>query len=354
MSSNRPAQHSVSDANLQRARALHGSAVVINALDCTPLPYADAKYTEKLRRSGVTAVNHAVSVSQGPEAALEGIVAWQRRYRELGDTMFQARTLEDLQIAKAQGRVALYMGFEDTAQLGGHLPMLDVYWQLGLRFLGLTYQYRNHVGDGSGEPAPAGLSRFGRMVVEACNELGVVIDLSHTSEPSSLDAIERSSEPVLVTHSCVRARVDSPRNKTDREIEALAAHGGVMCIAAKSGFMSPTGLENGTTVQDYVDQIDYVADLVGIDHVGVGTDIGDERKYTEAAMREVHRKYPEIPIVGDDLNLRVIHPDGLDSPGSLFNITSALVERGYGDDDIRKVIGGNVARVLGQIWRGHD
>jgi microsomal dipeptidase-like Zn-dependent dipeptidase len=155
----------------------------------------------------------------------------------------------------------------------------------------------------------------------------------------------------MATHSAARALVDTPRNKTDEEIKALAAKGGVIGIAAKSGFLKKDGLRTGSTVEDIVTHVEYVRDLVGIEHVCIGTDVGDERKYTVEAMRAFHAKHPEVAIIGDELRTDIMHPQGV-GPGTLFNITAGLVKRGFSDADIRLVLGENVNRVLRQIWGG--
>ena len=339
----------VSQETERDARDLHAQSIFVNALDCTPLAQGDALYLQKLLASGVTMVIHAVSVSDGPEGGLKGIADWRGRYRELGGKLMLGRTVADVEEAKRTGRIAMFLNFEDSAQLGGQLWMLETYWELGLRVLGLTYQYRNLAGDGSGEPANGGLSKYGRALVEECNRLGMVLDLSHTGERSTLETIECSRQPVLVTHAGLRHFVDSPRNKSDAEVRALAARGGVIGIAAKSGFLSPTGLREGTDVGTYVDNVAYVADLVGVDHVAVGTDLGDARKYTRESMALVRKKYPEIPIIGDDLNLEIVHPRGLADIDELANVTPALLARGFSREDTQKVLGGNILRVMREV-----
>lgn len=330
--------------------ALHRESIVFNALDCTPLSWADETYLGKLAASGVTAFNHATIVSQGYDAAVASIVGWQRRIAETDGRIFQGRGLADVRRAKEDGSVAWFVGFEDSKPIGDELWRLEALHQLGLRFLGLTYQNRNFAGDGSGETANGGLSRFGRSLVRECNRLGIALDLSHTGERSTLETIELSRKPVLVTHAGLTRFVDSPRNKSDQVVRELAARGGAFGLAAKSGFLSPDGLKGPTGPEVFADNIDHLVQLVGIDHVIVGTDVGDERKYSKEGMARVRRLYPEIPIVDDSLNLDLIHPVGMGTPADLPVITEALARRGYAADDLRKVLGGNLMRVLGDIW----
>ncbi|WP_162794134.1 dipeptidase [Streptomyces paludis] len=330
--------------------ALHRDSVVFNALDCTPLAWADETYLGKLAASGVTAINHAVSVSQGYDAAAAALVGWQHRLAETDGRVFQAYGLDDVTRAKETGTVAWFAGFEDSKPVGEDLWRLAALHQLGLRFMGLTYQNRNYAADGSGESANGGLSRFGRSLVAECNRLGIALDLSHTGERSTLETIETSTKPVLVTHAGLTHFVDSPRNKSDLVVRELAARGGVFGLAAKSGFLTPDGLTRRPGAEVFADNIDYLVELAGIDHVIVGTDVGDERKYSREGMARVRRLYPEIPIVGADLDLERIHPEGLGTPADLPLITELLAGRGYSGEDIGKVLGGNLQRVLAEIW----
>jgi membrane dipeptidase len=333
-----------------QAEALYHRNVVINTLDCTPAGFADEQFVGQLVRSGVTAVNIAASYSEGTEGALRSLGAWHQRIRENPGVLFSARTLDDIPRAKRDGQIAVYFGFEDAAPIADKPWMLDVFYELGLRFLGLTYQYRNLAADGCGEPADAGLSRFGIDLIGRCNELGVVLDLSHTGERSTLETIGTSRVPVIVSHAGLCHFVDSPRNKSDAVIKALAERGGVIGIAAKSGFLRADGLVTRATVDDVVTNIAYVADSVGIDHVVIGTDLGDLRKYSKEGMARVRERYPDIPIIGPDLDLERVHPDGLASPGELGNLAPALAARGFSAGEIEKVIGGNMLRVLAACW----
>lgn len=332
------------------AAALHHDSVVFNALDCTPLAWADETYLGKLAASGVTAINHAVSISQDYDAAAAALVGWQRRLAETGGRLFQAYGVEDVARAKATGSIAWFAGFEDSKPVGEDLWRLEAFHQMGLRFMGLTYQNRNFAADGSGESTNGGLSRFGRALVKECNRLGVVLDLSHTGERSTLETIELSDKPVLVTHAGLTHFVDSPRNKSDVVVRELAARGGVFGLAAKSGFLDPDGLTRRPSAQVFADNIDYLVELVGIDHVIVGTDVGDERKYSREGMARVRRLYPEIPMAGEDLDLDRLHPEGMGTPADLPVITELLVGRGYTAADIVKVLGGNLQRTLAGIW----
>jgi microsomal dipeptidase-like Zn-dependent dipeptidase len=311
---------------------------------------ADATYVGKLKQSGVSVVNHTVAAEEGLVETLRSIHNWWNVFARFPDELIVAREFADIARAKSVRKVAVFLGFQNTSPLEGKLFLLDVFRALGIRIMQLTYQRRNLVGDGCGERTNSGLSKFGTEVVKHMNELGIVIDLSHVGGSTTLDAIELSKHPVVITHSTVRRLCDTVRGKTDEEIKALAARGGVIGIAAKSGFLRPNGAESGTTIDDYIDHIDYVRDLVGADYVGIGTDVSDERGFTKERMAREIEQYPEFrPVINSALQVEFVHPRDLDSPGKLFNITVGLVRRGYSEDDILKILGVNFLRVFSAV-----
>jgi len=331
---------------------LHKRSIVFNAMDPTMLAHCDSEYVQKLLVGGVTAIVQAVSISDASfSEAARSIVQWRRKYRELGTTVFQARSLEDVKLAKEAGRVAAFVAFEDSSALDGQLERLELLRDLGLRFLGLTYQNRNLAADGCGEESDAGLSRFGRSLVRECNDMGIVIDLSHTGRRSSLETVEASQHPVVITHGGLRHFVDIPRNKSDDELKAVAQKGGVIGIASKSGYIKPNGQNDGTSVRDYIACLSYLIDLVGVEGVIIGTDVGDERRYTRAVMAHTRKLHPELPIFGDALDPNLIHPAGLETPAGLPLVTEGLVGLGLSAAEIQGILGGNLMRVLQQIWK---
>ena len=330
-----------------QARTLQAETIVWNACDTTSLPYADAIFVDKLRQSGVAACIHTVGVSQSAVQEMAEMARWRSFYEASG--LRAGLTPEDAAAAKAEGKVAMYMAWQDIAPLEGRLDLLDAFYRLGLRFVQPTYQYRNLAGDGCGERVQSGLSRFGLALVDGCNRLGIGLDVSHVGDATSMDIAEHSQAPIFATHVGVRARCDTVRNKPDELIRAIAAKGGMIGIAGKSGFLRPDGLQAGSTLDDYVDHVSYVCDLVGVDHVGIGTDVSDDRRYTREFLKGFHDAYPEVAIIGDSLDASLMHPAGLKSPRDLANITEALLRRGFSEADTRKVIGGNVQRVVNAV-----
>jgi len=334
----------------ERADALLEEAIFFNALDSTRIQQGDSAYIDKLARSRITAVNHTMTESDSAMSALQCISNWWQVYRQFPEKIVLGSSLDDITDAKKQKKVCVFFGFQTPDALEDELHMVEIFHALGIRFIQLTYQHKNSIGDGCGERTDCGLSRFGQRLVAALDDAGIIIDLSHVGRQTTLDAIETSRNPVIITHTAARALCDTPRAKSDQEIQACADRGGVICISPKSGFLKPDGLSTGTTLDDYIDHIEYVRKLVGIDHVGIGTDVGDERKYTRERMEAFHRKYPEVAIIDSTLRVDLMHTRHLDSPGKLYNVVAGLIARGFQDDEIFKILGGNVMRVLKKVW----
>jgi membrane dipeptidase len=201
------------------------------------------------------------------------------------------------------------------------------------------------IASGSTDRADGGISDFGQAVVQAMNGIGMAVDVSHCGDRTTLDAFELSGKPVLITHSNCRALVPGqPRCKTDEAIKAMAAKGGVMGVTAVRNFVKA---DEPTTIEHYVDHIDHIANLVGIEHAGVGTD-SDLAGY-DALPKEIYDElksgYKASYAFRDRLDI-----EGLDHPKKIYDLTEALIRRGYGDDNIRAILGENFKRALSEIW----
>jgi membrane dipeptidase len=218
------------------------------------------------------------------------------------------------------------------------------FYQLGQRCSQLTYNSQNYLGTGGTDRVDGGVTDFGVEIIKAMNEVGMLIDVSHSGDRTTLDAIELSPKPIAITHSNCRALNDHPRLKTDEAIRKLAAKGGVMGITGVRMFVKAT---EPTTVEDIVDHIDHVAKLVGIEHVGIGSDSdlqgydkmpADQQKQLRAAYKSSYAFRERIDT------------DGFDHPQKTYDLTAALLRRGYSDANVELVLGGNFRRLLGATW----
>ncbi|MBI3942874.1 MAG: membrane dipeptidase, partial [Chloroflexi bacterium] len=213
-----------------------------------------------------------------------------------------------------------------------------------VRIIQITYNEGNYAGAGCLESTDWGLSRFGMDLIDEMNRLGLLIDLSHVGYRTSMEAIEASQQPVAFTHANPRALCENPRNKTDEQLLAVARKGGV--IGAN---IFPPFLAKGSqaTIEDFVDAIDYMVRLVGIDHVAIGTDFTEDQPeawFRWLLMRRGNRKQI-IP-----LDYPIINPEGIRSAAEFPNITRALLKRGYANADVKKIMGENLLRVFQTVW----
>ena len=257
------------------------------------------------------------------------------------------RRIEDMYLAKAHGQVGIVMSVEAATPIENEVDRLDILYGLGVRCMGLVYSEANALGGGLKEARDGGLTQLGRHAVRRMNQLGLAIDVSHTGDQTALDAIELSEQPVLITHAGARTLWNTPRMKPDEVIKACAERGGVFGIEA-APHTTLTERHKAHSLDGYMEHFEYVANLVGIDHVAFGPDtlFGDHaglhHVFSRAMSISSAQTGPHFPTVD--------YVDGLENPAEFPNIIRWLVTHGYTDADIQKVAGANVVRVLEQIW----
>ncbi|NPC58310.1 dipeptidase [Caenimonas soli] len=321
-------------------------AIIVDAT--SPL----AAYPEHLHRyleGGITVCTPTVGGSQGPEQTLPAFATVHRALRERKELML-VRTPEDFRLAKSSGRLGLLLHIQGADPLGRNVELLEVYWALGLRIVELCYNVRNRVGDGSEEASNAGLSAFGISCVRKLNELNMVVDCAHTGVQTTLDAIRTSRSPVIISHGNPRALHRSRRNLPDEQLVAIAGNGGVIGV---SGFPAFLGPETRPTVARYIEHLKYLADLVGIDHVGLGLDnFQDQHPLGNPATAELF--YQRFIAAGDwspDTYPKPpwYYPAGIETPDKLPALLPALREGGFSQVEAIKILGGNWLRVFDQI-----
>lgn len=329
-------------------------SLVIDMLAPLKIDFRPEAYSEPLgeqaaaefRASGITGFHNAVGVG-GPgarEDALAFLAAWQGFAGRNSQVFTLVGRAEDLDRAKTEGLAAVIMGIQNAE----HFESTDdvrFFRGLGLRCAQLTYNRQNRLGSGSTERVDGGLSDYGVAVVEAMNEAGMLVDVSHSGPRTTLDAIEASRGPIAITHSNCHAVCPHPRNKTDEAIRALAKKGGVMGITGVRMFIKT---EDPTTVADMADHIDHVADLVGIEHVGIGSD-ADLNGYDDMPPDQYEKLkagYKDSYAFRDRIDI-----DGFDHPRKVYDLTEELIRRRYADADIALVLGGNFRRLLDVAWR---
>lgn len=326
--------------------SLHRDAIVIDGLMISKW---SRSVFEHMHRGGLTAVNCTCSVWDGFRGTMENVAQWKAWFRDNADIITQVHTTADIVRAKAEGRVGIILGWQNTSGIEDRLEFLPLFRDLGVRVMQLTYNTQNWVGTGCWESRDGGLSDFGRDVIDEMNRLGILVDLSHVGAKTSEDAIRHSKKPVAVTHGCPAALLAHPRNKTDAQIRLLAEHGGFIGYATYTPFM-PNG--GASTVEDCIDAIEHLIGVAGEDQVGIGTDftqdqdvaffdyLSSDKGYGRRVTSVSPGGYPEVPP----------QPKGLEKIENFGNLTVAMVARGWPEARVRKVMGENWLRFLKEVW----
>ena len=299
------------------------------------------------RASGITGFHHAIGLG-GPnakEGALAFFAIWGNYVARHAHLFCAVGQVTDLVRAKRDGKCAIIMGLQDSDHF---LRPADVkyFYEIGQRVSQLTYNSQNRIGSGSTDRVDGGISDFGVSIIEEMNKVGMLVDVSHSGDRTTLDAITLSPKPIAITHSNCRAIIDHPRVKTDEAIRALGKKGGVMGITGVRNFVSKT---DPTTIVNIVDHIDHVVKVAGIDHVGIGTD-SDLNGYddtTPEMNKQLRGAYKDSYAFREKIDV-----DGYDHPRKMFDLTEELIRRRYSDANIKAVLGGNFQRLLTSTWGG--
>ncbi len=352
-----------------RARRLLDDSLVISLHDHPVRFPADMRQTPAYNRTGRQHTAFAGLAASGMTVVFDNMMdgtacvtghapwRWDDVVTDLGmrqadiahqDEVTVVRCVADIGQAHRDGKVGVVFGLEAATPIENELDRLDVLYGLGLRQIGIAYSDSNSLGSGLAEPVDGGLTRFGHRAVRRMNQLGLAVDVSHSSDRTSLDVCRASDAPVLMTHAGARAVWDIPRMKPDDVLRAVAGTGGVIGMSA-APHTTVSGAHPRHSIDSVMDHFRYCIDLVGIEHVAFGPDTlyGDHVG--------LHTVFAGLLDLGGasvgPAHERVEYVDGLENPTENFaNICGWLVQHGFGDDEIRAVVGGNILRALETIW----
>lgn len=341
---------------LEQARAIYDDAVVIDGLGPIFWYQPDFEsYLNQVVESGVTAFNHTMVTPYDHRPAslddlMQEIALWEKRCELYPDRLMMARSVDDILEAKRAGRVAVIMGLQNASLIGSNPELLRILHRVGVRIIGLTYQYSNLLAGGNAEPTDGGLTTLGREVVAAMNELGLQICLSHVGIKSCFEVMELSRDPVVFSHGNVRALSDHPRNLTDEQIDALAATDGLIGVGAWCSLVSTDPAK--VTLEQFLKHIDYLVERIGSERVGLGIDLAEGLPVTsrpmsaEAKLRVLIGTY-ELGKHPPDHR----YPPELDAVRKRPQLGGYLSQHGYVEDEIRSILGGSFLRVFRRVWR---
>lgn len=326
----------------------------------------------RMKKGGMDAMFFAVYLGQG-ERTPEGNAGAKERALKLFDLVHKtvtdnpslaglATTPEEAHKLKEEGKLAIFIGIENGWPIGRDLSLLKTYYDLGARYITLSHTSNNDICDSSTDskgPEHNGLSDFGKEVVAEMNRLGMMVDISHTSDKTFYDAIQYSKAPLIASHSSARALYNHPRNMDDEMLKTLAKHGGVIQMNMLSGYLKDGNPERAAAMRDLRAKFPNVANATESD-----------RAARMQAMQELNEKYPEeratLQMVVDHID-HVVNLVGIDHIGigadldggggvvgmndvsEMGNVTYELVKRGYSEEDIKKIWSGNLFRVMKEV-----
>lgn len=323
-------------------------ALIFDAMGELRTTYPPALIKE-MRASGLNAITVTLTDPKVfEEQAYEEGKAAVREHDEFiaanPDLVLKATSVEDLDRAKAQNKIAIYYLFQNSAQFGRNLDRVNEFYDAGVRSSQLTYNYQNWAGAGCKETNGSGVTRFGEELIERMNDIGMLIDLSHANERTMLDAIEMSKKPVVISHTCCMAVHENERNTSDRALKALADKDGVVGICQIRPFA--TDARPDVALPHYFDHIDHAVNVAGVDHVAIGSD-RDHRVITMTDEYIAELKREE----GENFNINdwPLYIDELNGPRRMEVIWDGLRKRNHSASDIEKIMGLNLKRLYKNV-----
>jgi membrane dipeptidase len=342
----------VESSNPQVAAILESSDVWEMTVPLLPL-YWDIKVLERYKRAGYTFVSGTL---QDWPPTFQGIKESVRSYKEMmkpHSWVSFISSLTEIERARKDGNLAVGLNSQEARIIGHDLSRINELYELGVRQMVLAYNVRNYVADGCAEMGDAGLSNFGRQVVREMNRVGMIVDCSHTGRRSSLEAIEVSDHPVIFSHSGVYSLFPHIRNVRDEQIRACAEAGGVVGVVGLGRFLGDPEASTAT----YFRHIDYIADLVGPEHVGIGTDLvpfyplGEHKTIWSSPEGRGIMSWPDPSYgwpdpTGNELDIdecRIFQPE------QLTGLVELMLDRAYTEEQITQILGGNFKRVYGAV-----
>lgn len=367
----RVAEHDLGLTSEQRARAdrLMAAHPIVSVHDHTAIAPLDPAELFEQRRTGRDWTGYAGLAGSGTDVFFENFMngtalitsrrgwKWDDIVLDIGmrfsdiahqDLVYVATTIDQLLDAKPSGRIAFVACLEAATAIENEVDRVDVLYGFGVRCMGITYSESNALGSGLREERDGGLTDLGREVVGRMNSLGMTIDLAHVGDRTSLDAIELSSKPVMITHAGARALWPTKRMKPDEVLKAMAEKGGVIGVEA-APHTTITKKHSSHSIDSVMEHVEYCVELLGVDHVALGPDtlfgdhVGLHHAFAEALSIGRITQGLEYP--------RVEHVAGMENPGeAMRNAVGWMVKHGWADADIAKVAGGNAVRVLRETW----
>jgi membrane dipeptidase len=347
------------------ASAARRNLLIVNALGALEDPnrqdsdpgsmQIDERVLRDAHASGLDAVNVTLGYVAGEkdpfESSVRDVADMDAHIRANARDLIKVYTAADIARAKSERRIGIIYGFQNAAMMESDASRVDLFANLGVRVIQLTYNPANQIGDGSVAPENRGLTPFGREVIGRLNANRVMVDLSHSGQTTCLDAARFSKQPISINHTGCRALNDLPRNKTDQELKLVASQGGFIGIY----FMPFLNASGHAMAADVVAHLDHAVNVCGEDHVGIGTDgtvtaIDDLDAYRATLAKEVAaRRLAGISAAGERPDTFPFVVD-LRGVNQFYELADCLQRRGYSERRIDKILGLNFARYATDVW----
>jgi len=333
---------------VEKALRVHKEATVIDMMEVFG-PAIETSYFKTLKDAGVTAIHVAIPHDDLPTTMTK--LAKLYKALEQAENVMLATTVADIQNAKKEGNVALIVGIQDSTPFEKDLDMLRVFYKLGVRVVQLAYSKQNYFGAGCFEREDSGLSELGVEAVRELNRLGILIDVSHCGNKTVMDTVRASKVPVAFTHALPAALVElGTRAKSDELIKALAEKGGVVGQMIWTPFCErkdKMGIR--PTLDDFIDLLAYMANIAGVEHIGLGLDVAPfftKGYYSEWAKHAGVMMMPhKVPTFEEK------YVAGFNEITDLPKITEGLLKHGYSVEETRKILGENWLSLLTKVWK---
>jgi len=331
----------------------HNDSIVVDATG--PLAVLD-EYHQNYMQGGVTVVAATVGYGSSDlgslDATVKNLKSWIDKFKDDSKKLLHVTSIDDIFRAKKEGKLGIIFHFQGSTPFEGDLNNIELYYRLGLRMSQLCYNTVDLVGCGCTEIKDSGLTEFGEKVIGEMNRLGIVVDCAHTGYQTSLDAIETSKSPVIISHGNPKGVYNNRRNIEDDLIRAIAKNGGVIGFNGFPGLVSD---KSKPILDDILDHAEYMAKLVGAEHICFGMDyyeyqagIADDEtaqfvyQYLIESGTWTAEEYAPPPWH---------YPQGIEMPEKLANLTIGLHNRGFSEEEIKGILGLNIIRVFKEIWK---
>lgn len=323
--------------------------VIVDALITS---HPERRIFEDLRQGNVGCVTVTCGVWDDAGEALDHLGQWRDAVQANADLVALARSRTGIDAVIASGRTAIILGFQNTDQFEGRIRYIELFAELGVRVVQLTYNNQNAIGGSCYEPHDSGLARFGQEVVREMNRVGMLIDLSHVGERTGLEVIAASARPVAVTHANPASRYPHQRNKSDQLLRALAERGGVVGCALYSNITG--GPE--TTLEQWVDMVAWTVGLIGIDHVGFGSDKSVNGTLADLHWMRMGRWTRSVDYGAGSASNPGKTPgfEWFQSMADYPAVIEGLRRKGFSAAEIDKIGHGNWLRVYGEVFGGDE